>query len=178
MKLKKSWILIAAVALLLAFAVSGTIAWIAASTEPVENVFTPGKVDTEIVENFDGKVKSSIAVQNRPQPYSTVPVYVRVSVSGYWCDANDKIIDSWDGSISIGTNWFKGSDGFYYYKKAINPSESTTNLLAASIQESKKADGSYLVVNVVHQSIQANPTSVVSTEWPVNVASDGTISKR
>ena len=175
MKLKRSWILIAAVVLLLTFAVSGTIAWIADSSDSVENVFTPGKVDTEIDEEFDNEIKSSIKIENKKDS-SNVPVYVRVSVSGYWCDKDDAIIDSWDGSITLGTDWFLGSDGFYYYNKSIAPGEKTTNLLGQAIESIVKEDGSYLVVNVVHQSIQYKPVNVVNTEWPAvtaTLAADG-----
>ena len=179
MNRRKSLILIAMVVLLLTFAVSGTIAWLADSTDEVVNGCTPGEVETEIVEEFDNTAKTSIIIKNDKDAGSTVSVYVRVSVSGYWCDKDGKIIAPWAGltASDIRTGWSVGADGYYYYSQPIAPGESTSNLLTNSIVLTQQTDGSYLVVNVVHQSIQAEPTSTVASAWGVTVAKDGTISK-
>lgn len=177
---KRSIMLVALVVILLTFAVSGTIAWIATKAGPVENVFTPGQVDTAIIETFtDGAVKSDIKVLNKDDP-KNVDVYVRVSVSGYYQDANGKIVDEWNPSFTCNAakGWFKGSDGFYYYKNILKVGDSTPDLLAeGQTIFPTTADGKTLVVNVVHQSIQAEPTSAVIGAWGVNVATNGTISK-
>ena len=184
MNRRKSLILIAMVVLLLTFTVSGTIAWLAASTDSVENVFTPGKIETDIVENFSTTAKTSIVVKNDAEPTSTVSVFVRVAVNGYYvkdADGKQEIVEPWDGKITIGTDWFEGSDGFYYYKKAIAPGASTSDLLGSDITLTKGDDGKYLVVNVLHQSIQADGTTtdedgntlpVVTAEWGVYVVND------
>ena len=181
MNRRKSLILIAMVVLLLTFTVSGTIAWLAASTDSVENVFTPGKIKTDIDEEFSTTAKTSIVVKNAAQPDSTVPVFVRVAVNGYYvkdADGKQEIVEPWDGKITIGTDWFEGSDGFYYYKMPIAPNGETSNLLQNGIVLTPREDGSYLVVNVLHQSIQADGTTtdendntvpVVTAEWGVYV---------
>ena len=178
---RKSLILIAMVVLLLTFTVSGTIAWLAASTDSVENVFTPGKIATDIVEDFSTTAKTSIVVKNDAEPISTVSVFVRVAVNGYYvkdADGKQEIVEPWDGKITIGTDWFEGSDGFYYYKMPIAPDGETSNLLQNGIVLTPREDGSYLVVNVLHQSIQADGTTtdendntvpVVTAEWGVYV---------
>lgn len=182
MNRKKAIILIAMVALLLTFTVSGTIAWLADSTEEVENVFTPAKVDTEIVEEFSSTHKTSIKVRNANDKGSNIPVFVRVSVSGYYVNDEGNIVDTWSGDIGINSSdWFKGSDGYYYYKESIKPGESTNNLLNSGIELEKRADGSYLQVNVVHQSIQFEPETTVESIWPVdatNANGSGTISQK
>jgi len=111
-------------------------------------------------------------------------VFVRVAVNGYYvkdADGKQEIVEPWDGEITIGTDWFEGSDGFYYYKKAIAPGASTSDLLGADITLTKGDDGKYLVVNVLHQSIQAdgmttdendNTVPVVTAEWGVIVNTD------
>jgi hypothetical protein len=53
----------------------------------------------------------------------------------------------------------KHTDGFYYYTEVVNPGERTSDLLESTIIGATKADGSYLVVTVVHQSIQAEGTA-------------------
>lgn len=170
----KTLLVVILAAVLLTFSVSGTIAWLSVKTEKVENTFTPAKVDTEIEEKFENNVKSVIKVENT----GTIPVYVRVSVSGYWCDSTG-IIKPWEGSVTLAenSNWFKGSDGFYYYNKSIAPNGRTENLLGKSIEASVQADGSYLVINVLHQSIQYAPVSVVNDKWPAvtaTLSTDGT----
>ena len=189
MNRRKSTILIAMVALLLTFTVSGTIAWLADSTESIENVFTPGKVDTEIEEGFSTTAKTSIVVKNDKGAGSTVPVFVRVSVSGYYVK-DGEIVEPWGGLSSVNTTgnttdndgianggWVTGSDGYYYYSGVVAPGEVTTNLLTSNgIDLTKREDGSYLVVNVLHQTIQAEPASTVTAAWGVTV-SNGTISK-
>lgn len=175
---KRSIMLVALVVILLTFAVSGTIAWIATKAGPVENVFTPGQVDTAIIETFTDGVKSDIKVLNKDDP-KNVDVYVRVSVSGYYQDANGKIVDEWNPSFTCNAaeGWFKGRDGFYYYKNILKVGVWTPDLLAeGQTISSTTADGKTLVVNVVHQSIQAEPTSAVTDAWGVTVATDGTIS--
>ena len=189
MSRRKSLILIAMVVLLLTFTVSGTIAWLAASTDPVENVFTPGKVDTTLDEEFGNSAKTKIVISNKGKPDSTVPVFVRVSVSGYYVKdvtedgvTSQVIVEPWGGLTSAQVNteggWFKGLDGFYYYKMPIAPDGETSNLLQNGIVLTPREDGSYLVVNVLHQSIQADGTTtdendntvpVVTAEWGVYV---------
>lgn len=174
----KTLLVVILAAVLLTFSVSGTIAWLSVKTEKVENTFTPAKVDTVIDETFKNNVKSVIKVRND----GTIPVYVRVSVSGYWCDSKGDIIEPWEGSVTLAenSNWFKGSDGFYYYNKSIAPNGRTENLLGKSIEASVQADGSYLVINVLHQSIQYAPVSVVNDKWhavTATLSTDGTSGK-
>ena len=192
MNRRKSLILIAMVVLLLTFTVSGTIAWLAASTDSVENVFTPGKVGTDIVEDFDGTTKSSIRVENKESEGSTVPVYVRVAISGYWINEAGEIVRPWQNAVTLneatepsnstyevpanGVWFYCATDGFYYFNRPLAPGELTTDLLGADLTYLKE-NGETLVINVVHQSIQAEPTSTVATVWGVTVAGDGTISK-
>ena len=73
---KKSGVLLIAAVLLLVMAVGGTIAYLATSTEPVVNTFTPGNTDITVDEEFDGKVKTDVAIKND----GTVDAYIRVKV--------------------------------------------------------------------------------------------------
>ena len=176
MNRRKSIALVAMVALLLTFTVSGTIAWLAASTDPVVNVFTPGKADTTLEEEFSTSAKTKIVIRNKDE--STIPVFVRVSVSGYYAkdvDGQRVIVGSWDGLTNeqINSGWFKGNDGFYYYSQSIAPDDETSNLLKNGIELTNEG-GTYLVVNVIHQSIQADGTTLVNgVEMPVVTAKWG-----
>lgn len=157
MNRRKSLVLIAMVALLLTFTVSGTIAWLAASTDEVVNVFTPGKIDTEIDEpDWDGKTKATVQVKNTA---STIPVYVRVAVSANWVK-DGVIVKPWDGTIDHDeTNWeYNAEDGFYYYNKILPAGQTTENLLDKPItytSDEVPVEGAKLIMTIVHQSIQA-----------------------
>lgn len=164
----KTILTLAALALLLTFTVSGTLAYISTSTSDVENVFTPVHVDTEIREVISNNEKTSIKVENI-QAADHIPVYVRVHVTGNWCDSKGNIVLPWEGSVSLNTtDWDDGGDGYFYYKKVLPVGSTTANLLAESISSDNTAakyDGLHLEITVAHQSIQSEPTSAVTSAW-------------
>ena len=173
MKLKKSWILIAAVALLLTFVVSGTIAYLAASTGELVNTFTPGKNDTEIDEpgweEGDKTTKSNVKITNAADG---IKVYVRAKVVANWCDKDGNIVAPWKDNITYGSDWVKGSDGYWYYKNPVEPGKSTTNLFDFYTYKSTDVpvEGAHLEMTVLHQSVQAEPTSAVFEFWGVTLS--------
>lgn len=166
MNRRKSITLAILVVLLLTFAVSGTIAYITTKTDPVKNVFTPAKVDTEIEEEFKNNVKSSIKIVNN----SNIPVFVRVAIVGNWVDADDNIVKPWEGTVDYDESTWTLKDGYYYYNTAIaaqnttDDTDKTTNLLENPIKTTSN-DGLTLVVTVIHQSIQSEPTSAAEEAW-------------
>lgn len=161
---KKSLVLLAALALLLTCTVGGTAAFLAVGSGPVTNTFTPAELDTKIVESFkdsaSGAVKSSIKVENT----GTVDAYVRVGVYGYWAvkdsSGTEKIVAPWSSTVTPATGWEEKSDGWYYYTSALKPGTKTGELLSESITQTGAPaayPSAYLVVNVIHQSIQTEP---------------------
>lgn len=52
--------MVAAVMLLLALAIGGTVAWLSTTDSPIQNRFLPSKVSCEVQEKFDGKVKTNV----------------------------------------------------------------------------------------------------------------------
>lgn len=175
---KKSLVLLVCVALLLTCAVGSTVAYLAAGTEPLTNTFTPGKVTTEIDEKFEGKTKSSIVINNT----GTVPVYVRVAIVANWAqkdaDDNEVIVGpatADDIAFTLDTDWTKIGD-YYYYTKPVAAGGKTSDLLGTSITSEKESP--YLVITVLHQSIQAEPKAAVEEMWPVKVQDDKTLAER
>lgn len=152
---KKPIVLLIAVALLLTFVVSGTVAFLADRTNQVINTFTPVEVDTKIIEDISAGSKSSIKVQNI-QADNHIPAYVRVAVVGHWVDAQGNIVAEWKLGGYNTASWTQGNDGFYYYNSVLNVGVTTENLLSAPINGTVKPAGATdLIVTVVHQSIQA-----------------------
>ena len=156
---KKSIVLLIALALLLTCAVSGTVAYLSVGSGPVTNTFTPAILDTKIVEDIADGEKTSIAVQNN----GTIDAYVRVGVYGYWAvkdGDNERIVAPWASTVTPADGWKKGADGWYYYPQKLAPNATTPNLLSSHIEGDDPPDNypnAYLVVNVIHQSIQTEP---------------------
>ena len=155
---QKSLVLLVCVALLLTFTVSGTVAFLADNSGPVENVFTPPTVDTEIDEEFTNNVKSRIAVKNN----GNISMYVRVVLIANWVKTeNGKEVIVEPAKLSelgfaLNTADWTETDGYYYYNEPVEAGKTTDNLLTSDgIKAAVRADGSYLVVTVVHQAIQA-----------------------
>lgn len=169
----KLFALLISVTMLLTIAVSGTVAFLADNSGPVENVFTPAKVDTEITEEVENGTKSKVAITNAKD---SIDVYVRVAVIGNWIK-DGQVVGMWmpaDNQFNT-SDWF-ADGGYYYYKYVVAPSAETTNLLSAGITEATK-DGAHLEITVIHQSIQAQPDAAVEAAWGVTVNADKTISK-
>lgn len=155
----KSILLLALVVAVLMGTVGGTVAYLVTSTDPVTNTFTPGNVDTDIVEVFDGEVKSSIQIKNN----GNVAVWVRVAIVGNYVK-DGQVVDAWDGSVKCTSKWEIGSDGYYYYQDKVQPDALTDNLLAESIKPDERTDGAHLEITVIHQSIQAEGLNASSAQ--------------
>ena len=54
---KKVWLSAAAIALVLCCAVGGTLAWLSAKTDPINNTFTVGDISIQLAE-LDGSYRS------------------------------------------------------------------------------------------------------------------------
>ena len=173
---KKTLVLLICVTVLLAFSVSGTVAYLVDASGPVDNTFKPATQNTDIDEpDWNGKTKTTVTVNNT----GNVTAFVRVMLVGYWCDANDQIVRPWDGAgfeLNTAANgndsdniangkWVKHGD-YYYFTAPLKSGEETTNLLKNPITVEME-NGEHLVLNVIHQSIQAEPTSAVEQAWGV-----------
>lgn len=157
---KKSLVLLIAVALLLTSSVSGTLAYLSASSKSVENTFTPSSTGTEIVEDFKDNVKKDVAIKNT----GSIDVYIRAAVVITWEKTDgtvyaQKPVEGEDYQIT----WTKEgwsdlqSDGFYYYNSRV-ASQSSTGVLFTNCKplKSAPAEGYTLHVEIIAQSIQAD----------------------
>lgn len=164
----KALLTAAMIAILLTAAIGGTVAWIAASTDPVTNVFTPGTVNTEIEEKFEKNVKSEIKISNT----GSVDVYVRVAIVANWVK-DGQIVAPWTGTIDHDRTYWALEGNYYYYNGVLeagtesNPTY-TENLLKSAVTYTENdvpVTGAHLEMTVIHQSIQAEPTSAVESAW-------------
>ena len=166
----KSSALIIALALILVLAVGGTVAYIFTQTDPVINTFTPTEAKITITEETNDNQKTSITVVNKS---TGVPVYIRVALVANMIDEAGNVTGAASvPTFTLGKDWIKGSDGYYYYTKAVPVDGSTGNLLKAPIPMELSEN---MQVVVLADAIQAEPTTAVTQAWGVTVDSNGVI---
>ena len=199
--INKKSIIIASVMLLLLATVGTTLAYIFTETKPVENTFNPSKVSCAVVEKgyepVSGEIQNISDIKSNVQIKNTgdTDAYIRVAVVVNWMSEDGtkvwatkpvKSTDGTDGDFTISyaenSGWEKGSDGYWYYTKSVLPTDGS-NLTGILISEAKvlknaPQEGYYLSIEIVASAIQAKPTSVVTSQWGVTVANDGSISKK
>lgn len=177
---KQQSLIIAVVAILCSIIACATIAFVFTSTKPLENTFTDAYVACDVLETFDGTTKSDVTIKNTGEVQS----YIRAKVVVTWMSADEtkvtalKPVDDSDYVITYAnetgaaTNWEKGADGYWYYKKPVNVGDETENLIESCslIDGINEPDGYYLSVEIVASSIQSTPTRVVTEQWNSGVS--------
>lgn len=159
----KSSALIIALALILVLAVGGTVAYIFTHTGPVINTFTPTEAKITVDEETSNNQKTSITVVNNS---TGVPVYIRVALVANMIDKDENVTGAASvPTFTLGENWFEGSDGYYYYTKAVPVGGSTGNLLKSPMTLSEN-----MQVVVLADAIQAIPKDAVIDAWGQTIA--------
>lgn len=177
---KKVILLAVSLLLILSAAIGGTVAYLIDQTGSITNTFTPAKVTPEVTEDFGNNVKNNVKITND----GDIPAYIRVKVVVTWKNGNDVYgvapVENTDYTWQIpGTDWVKGSDGFYYYTKPVPAGKETSVLLTnCKLRDGVKApDGYSLSVDIHAQAIQAEPTTAVTSAWNnvIAVGTDGAL---
>ncbi len=173
-KKKKAGILLFSFLFLVIMAVGGTVAYLAANTDPVQNRFTPASVDCEMTESFDGSTKSNVNVINT----GDTDAYIRIKLVTYRVNEEGQHIG---GMAEIprfapGENWVF-YEGYYYYTLPVAPGGKPA---ADLIQEIRLADsyddtdGGKQVIEVMAEAIQSSPAEAVVSAWGVSI-SEGSV---
>ncbi len=156
---------------LLTLTVGGTVAYLVASTDNVVNTFTPSHVDCTVDEVFNDNTKTSVTVTNT----SDINAYLRVKLVTYRVNEDGNHIGGTAGipSFTLGENWFKYGD-YYYYTKPVAPGSSTPSLIAGNgltLQgRYDDADGGKQAIDVMAEAIQSVPDKAVGEAWKVTIA--------
>ena len=158
-------------------------------TQDLVNTFLPARVDSEVVEDFDGETKSEIKIQNT----SNIEAYLRMKIITYWQDSKGNIVAIPPEPLAIDyddAHWFL-QDGYYYYKHPV-PSggvtlydllkDKATISLETYTPELENEDDVpytyYPVVEIVSEAFQSRPAHAVESNWGVAVDITGDISKK
>lgn len=166
--------MVIATVLLLALAISGTVAWLTTKDKPITNTFNPSKVACEVTESFDGTVKSSVNVKNT----GDIDAYIRVKLVTYRTNERGQHIG---GTAEIpaftpGAGWVP-YNGYYYYTKPVAPNTLPENALIGSIELKASyddADGGKQAIDVMAEAIQSVPAEAVGEAWGVTI-SEGSV---
>lgn len=147
--------------------IGGTVAYLFTSSQDVQNTFDPARVGNHIVEDNNGTTKEDVKVQNSVKNDTTnvVDAYIRATYVVNWKDSTGTYLipaKSTDYVVEFGSNWVKGSDGFYYYKNSVAPGE-YTDVFIESLRiadgVSAPESGYTLNVEILSQSVQAKGTN-------------------
>ena len=171
---KRIGILILSLLLIAAAAIGGTMAYLTADTPQVVNTFTPAEVTTDIDEDFDGRAKTRIEVENT----GDIAAYIRVKLVTYRVNDEKQPIGGTAEipTFTLGTNWVE-HEGYYYYTLPVDPNESTQNLIGSGSEIELKnystdpndPDGGRQVIEVMAEAIQSEPVEAVADAWGVTI---------
>lgn len=161
--------MVLSVVLLLGVAIGGTIAWLSTKTTPVTNTFTPAEVTCEVTEQFDGKKKTNVNVENT----GNIAVYIRVKLVTYRTNDDGQHIGGTAElpKFNLGENWVKYGK-YYYYTLPVAPGKKPADNLADSMtleKSYKDADGGKQALDVMAEAIQSEPEKAVGEAWGVTI---------
>ncbi len=145
---------LAALLLIFAITVGGTVAYLIAKSDQVTNTFTPGHVDPpDIPEEFDEQVKKNVKVTVK----GDVDCYGRAMVVFTFQDDDGNTVaetpvEGTDYTVTYGDSW-QLVDGIWYYK-GIVAAEADTDVLI--VQCKTRSTKYHLVVDILSQTIQAD----------------------
>ena len=156
--------MVIATALLLALAISGTVAWLTTKDAPITNTFNPSKVACEVTESFNGTVKNT----------GDIDAYIRVKLVTYRTNAQGQHIG---GTAELpeftpGAGWV-AYNGYYYYTKPVAPNAQPEKALIDSIELKASyddADGGKQAIDVMAEAIQSVPAEAVGQAWGVTIS--------
>ena len=164
----KRKMLLLSIVVVLIVAVGATIAYLISESPVVVNKLKPATVSCEVVEDFDGLVKTDVAVKNT----SNIDAYIRASVIVAWQDSDGNVYGKYpikDTDYTIEYNLTEGwvyneADGFYYYTEKVGYTEpdNVTSVLISSCAPAEGVEvpeGHTLCVEILASAIQAEGVS-------------------
>jgi hypothetical protein len=176
----KSALLLISLFTLFLVSVGVTSSFLKTQKGPLVNEFASSYVTSEVVEEFDNKVKSNVRIKNT----GDIAAYIRSTVIVTWKDENGNVypkmpVEGIDYTIEFsGNGWdMQTSDGYYYYSNSVAPNETTKPFIdRVTPVDEKTPEGYIFSVEILGDAIQSLPTKAVESSWGVTVT-NGQISK-
>lgn len=166
---RKEFVLLCSIVILIIGMVGGSLAYLFMSTGAVTNTFTAPEIGVTIPEDFkDGDTeKKNVFVKNA----CDFEVYARATYVAYWQNQETQEVypEAPDVAVKIGQDWQKKSDGYWLYanKVAANSQTATPFIESAKLADGETApgDGYKLVIDVIGEVVQANPSTAMTEVW-------------
>ena len=171
--------MVIATVLLLALAIGGTLAWLSTKDAPIQNTFLPTNVTCKVTESFDRSngVKSNVNVKNT----GTINAFIRVKLVTYRTNDQGQHIGGTASlpEFTLGANWVKYGD-YYYYTKPVAPNQKPETNLTDSmtlIGSYMDTDGGKQAIDVMAEAIQSVPEAAVKAAWGAgfSINADGSL---
>ena len=156
-------------AVLLSTVVLGTtLAILRSETGRVKNTFQRAEMSCQVEETFDGTTKTNVTVKNTSVA-DQVSGYIRAAVIINWEDDYGNVYAQepeagTDYEITYGSDWVP-ANGYYYWPQEVEPDNSTGVLISRCEQKGTAPEGYTLVVDILAEIIQSNPTTAVKEAW-------------
>lgn len=157
--------------------VGTTLAYLFDKADPITNTFTVAKAGITVDEKLENGVKNNVTIKNT----GDVDVYIRARVIVTWKDDDGNVFPQtpvagkdYDYEITYPTDtgWFE-YEGNYYYLSSVAPNAPTGVLFTGCKPvEGKTPDGYHLSVEILADSIQAEPENAVQEAWGVKISAD------
>lgn len=145
----------------------------------VTNRFDIAVVEAQIEESFQNNIKEDVFVMNN----SDFPVYVRAALVFQWKDSDGYVLggtpeENIDYDLELlltEEGWFKGDDGYYYYRKPVKSGEPTSILVQSCTPKNPESQLNKISLDVMVQVIQATPSEAIEEAWGIHLKDDGTM---
>jgi hypothetical protein len=168
--------LLASLLLLICVTIGGTFAFLMDTTGPLQNLFNPAKVTTEVAETRSGTTKSNVYITNT----GDTEAWIRAAVVITWQNYKGEVYGQkpvtnpecnhencgCDYKITWGSGWLEGKDGFYYCTSPVAANGGKTgDLIDHCTYKANAPDGYSLTVEIIGSGIQSEPERVFNDEW-------------
>lgn len=131
----------------------------------IVNAFQPGENSTHITEDFptptpilpgtDSVISKKVIITNEASSGNGVTCYIRAKIFYSTTDLGTYTVQGMD------SGWVKGTDGYYYYTKAVEPGASTAPLMTSLKIDGNTYNSNFntelkeIEINIYEESYQA-----------------------
>lgn len=174
----RSFVVLAALLVLVLGIVGTTLAWLTDTTEDQTNTFEYAKVSCQVLEdvNSNETLKKNVRIQNT----GNTEAYIRATYVVTYRDDTESILyepldRNWNVDLSNKINtesWVQGKDGYWYCKTPVAPGEETPPLFIAPIygngtflNDGRSNEQAITYVEILATAIQSQPVNAMGEAW-------------
>lgn len=174
----RSFVVLAALLVLVLGIVGTTLAWLTDTTEDQTNTFEYAKVSCQVLEdvNSNETLKKNVRIQNT----GNTDAYIRATYVVTYRDDTESILyepldRNWNVDLSNKINtesWVQGKDGYWYCKTPVAPGKETPALFKEPISgngrflnDGRSKERAITYVEILATAIQSQPVKAMGEAW-------------